>query len=283
MRCKYIYLKKDKDVLSGKHKEGQQCTSTFAPPDINHPYKGHCAGHAKLLSSRGELVLPKKDTDNRRGRGKAIVKAGSKIAKVAQAKAKKDANAFVKELAKLTDKGFDAIEAYKFVQQINPYPTVASGAEKYLFAMWLLSPQDTRTPRTQVEFSELTGMTMTQLELWRVGDELLDMFDDHRKSFMQQKGHMVDLALLAKINAGDLKAIELFYTQFPVSKREIGGRGQGVKKDNINIDKAVFLEVAEAEKDRYKYDYQKTKVKVITNEGLKKVEEKVLVEAMKKA
>ena len=273
-QCKYIYRSDDKDVIEGKYREGDRCKSNYAPPDKDHPYKGHCAGHAKTLARRGELTLPEKLKEDRKGKGRAIVEAGSKIA------VKKDANSFLTELARLTENGFDAIEAYEKVKKINPYPTERSGAEKYLFAMWLLAAQDSRRPQTQSEFSTLTGVSMTQLELWRVGDELLDFFDDHRKSFMQRKGHMVDLALLAQINTGNLKAMELYYEMFPVSKREIKGRGQGVAKRTLKITEEVFSEANDA-MEEHKKAYPNTKIMRINNDVVKQMEEKAIVDVMK--
>lgn len=276
MRCKYIYKLADKDVVKGRFKAGHQCTSNGAPKDPDHPYKGNCTGHARLLEKLGKLNLPEK-LKGKKYKGKDLKEAGSKIAKVNK---KQNGNEYIKELASLTGKGFDAVEGYKFVQKINPYPTVDSGAEKYLFAMWLLSPQDTRTPKSQMEFSALTGVTMTRLELWRVGNELLDMFDDHRKAFMQQQGHMVDLCLLVAIKAGSIKAMETYYDMFPVTKREIGGRGQGVKKKNIHIDSAVILEVKKVEGERYKHACQQVGEKRLRNENVKKIEDKVMVQLM---
>jgi len=247
-RCIYIYREGDLKVKKGEYEAGQRCKGF---PDRDRKYLGYCYYHFQTLYRKGELKLEGAllaEMKEKMERFEFNKKEAAKNKVVKKKTVGSKANEFLFNLSQLADDGFDAVSAYEDMKILNPLPSVIDGVEKYLFSLWLISPVNSRKPETIAGFSDLVGVSAGRLSRWQNSDTIYDLYTKHRKKFMAQHAHMVDLLLLSKCMSGDNTAIRTYYEHFPVAKEETKPKGRSKEeiKEILNIKNAVIVAAKEA-------------------------------------
>jgi len=252
IRCKYIYREGDLKVKKKEYKPGQPCKGF---PDKKGKYKGYCFYHYWTLYKRGELKLEGKDKaeiEAKIERGEINKEKARKNKVVDKKKVGEKATEYLYYLGKLAGEGFNAVAAYESIQELNPLPSVIDGTEKYLFALWLASPTNSRIPEDMIGFSDLVGISVNKLMQWQQSDAIYKQYSENRKQFMAQYGHVADMILISKIMSGDLTAVKIYYDEFPIDrekKAKGGKRGRKEVETIFNINNAAFVAASEVLND----------------------------------
>lgn len=275
-RCKYIYREGDLKVKKKEYKPGQQCKGF---PDKKGKYKGYCFYHYWTLYKRGELKLE--------GEDKAEIEAKIERAEINKEKAKNNritnkkevgekATEYLYYLGKLAGEGINAVSIYESIKKLNPLPSMISGTEKYLFALWLASPANSRIPEDMIGFAELVGVSVGTLTQWQHSDTIYKLYSENRKQFMAQYGHIADMMLVSAMMTGNLTALKMYRDEFPVDREKKikgGKRGRKEVEAIFNINQAAFVAASEV--------LSSDKVGRLKTDTGKKMEEGIMHKLMK--
>ncbi|MFX0206596.1 MAG: phBC6A51 family helix-turn-helix protein [Candidatus Hodarchaeota archaeon] len=263
MKCRYVYPE-------GHEKAGQVCGSPYGSSKTG----GFCSGHARMM-------IPEHREKINNSIREGIEKAKEDKENETKNKDKNKKQSFFKFMASLLPDGLDATLEYEYIKQLNPMPRESNGAEKYLFALWLMDDQKTRKPQTFEEMATLLGVSVVQLHKWRKDPVIVEVFDEERRKLMVEQGRIVDIALMACILRGDVKAIQTYYDIYGKPKPE-EGEGKKREKGAKALDQ-VHKKAIDAAEDSIREEKRggKSGIPRPPSPTSKKIEEKFLQIAMK--
>lgn len=177
VRCKYIFEAGDKQVMDGKKQIGEQCSSLIYPTENN---MGFCGGHLKkynrIHNPEKNAEIGRKQSDTARANRLNAIHKNKEIVDNCNDTLSEKTKEIMRVLGK--QEKYDLISEYSTIKVLNPSPLSEKYAEKFAFAMWMNTPEMSRTPKTVEEVAPILGVSVSTLALWRRSPELVKIVND---------------------------------------------------------------------------------------------------------
>jgi len=236
-RCAYIYVEGDELVLSGKYKVGEQCVATSRNVEA---MRGFCGGHFRKWNKENDpevikAISAKQGESLRKSRDKAREKNKEIVEN-----SENNLNDIDKEVLQVLGKNekCDLVHEYSFLKRLNSNPQSESYAEKFAFAMWLNTPEVSRTPETMDEVAQILGVSVYSLSLWRRSPELVRIFNNKAKQSFIGSLPWVHSKLLKRVATGSEKAMDVSIKIIKEYEVEIGETAKKEKVEPKLLDEA---------------------------------------------
>jgi hypothetical protein len=236
-RCVYIYQAGDKKVLRGEYKIGDQCNATARNAEkTNSLCGGHFRKWNKINNPQVNAEIASKQSESLRASRRAVEQKNKDIVENSNNILTETAQEILQVLGK--NEKYDLVYEYSLLKRLNANPQQESYSEKFAFAMWLNTPEHSRTPKTIEEVPDILGVQLVTLSLWRRSPELVRIMNNKaRESFCRAYGYITE-KLLERVAGGSEKAMDVGLKHIKEIEAEIGANSRSTPAAPKLLDEA---------------------------------------------